>query len=68
MKLNNGLIRFVQLQAYTVELELELNQLKEENTKLKEILVRKDACLHKIYTKREFIPSIDMISDLCILM
>ena len=48
MKLNNGLIRFVQLQAYTVVLELELNQLKEENTKLKEILVRKDACLHKI--------------------
>ena len=52
MKLNNGLIRFVQLQVYTVVLEQELNQLKEENIKLKEILVRKDACLHKIYKKK----------------
>lgn len=28
-----------------MELELELNQLKEENTKLKKIVVREDACL-----------------------
>ncbi|CBI28329.3 unnamed protein product, partial [Vitis vinifera] len=54
-------------QAYTVELELELNQLKEENTKLKKIVVRVDACLSEnIQEENLFTPLALFLTCVCL--
>lgn len=50
-----------------MELELELNQLKEENTKLKKIVVRVDACLSEnIQEENLFTPLALFLTCVCL--